>query len=184
MQLQQHDEVLKILQSGPFGPDWNPKAAASEYFRKMDAENACPHDSPEMLKHIAFLGWAKRNGIDTLKTKIVIYGPDQRGLHATVDIQPGEEVLRVPIKAAIGPAQIYEHRLVKPLRAKKSLPPYLAEFIYPTLYVLEESRNPSSPYKLLFDVFPKSATENVMFFSPQAREWLKGSALLRKVGLR
>ncbi len=125
---------------------------------------------------MAFVSWIKGLGAKLRKTRLAIYAPEFRGLHATVDIAPGEDILSIPMINAMSSLSIRETQFGAVLEATRPIDREWEPFILPIVYILEERLNPSSRIKPYLDVMPRLPADHPAFYSESEREWLKGSS--------
>ncbi len=168
---EQIDEVLEYQKSPDTSPEMQKRVA--DFLSKFDHDNAFPHDHPEMRKHIEFVHWTKLGGADLSKTRLVLYAKDYRGLHATVDIQEGEEVIAVPMELTINGAKVQETVWGK--RLAGLIGDAWKTTVFPVIEILEEIRRSNSEIKKWLDVLPSSFGENPAFFTAEEQGWLEGS---------
>ena len=135
-------------------------------------------ENEETVKHIEFVRWIKATGGDIRKTKLEIYEKEYRGLHATVDIEAGEYILKTSLSNAIMMERIKSSDTGKMIVEKKPLESEMEKFIYPIVYIMEERANQESRIKPYLNVLPARASSHPAFFSEEQRSWLKGSNTL------
>eukprot|EP00826_Nyctotherus_ovalis_P034694 TRINITY_DN2910_c0_g4_i1.p1 TRINITY_DN2910_c0_g4~~TRINITY_DN2910_c0_g4_i1.p1 ORF type:complete len:232 (+),score=55.75 TRINITY_DN2910_c0_g4_i1:135-830(+) len=176
--LEQIDEVLELSSKTAAR-----KSEVAEFLRRYDKENAFAHDSPEMVKHIEFIRWAKRNGCDVRKTKIVVYAKNYRGVHATKDISVNETVISVPISLAVSGLNTEITELGTKLTVAGAFDKKWRSYIFPLLHVLSELRNPSSEIKEWLAVTPSCVDDHPMFFTKEESLWLQSSPTLGSLPL-
>ena len=131
-----------------------------------------------MSKHFDMIQWVKSEGGDLRRTKVVVYAPDYRGLHATVDIKPRQEILSIPISLAISSENLMTSELGRKLKPFLAFDPKWAMYIFPLIYILEELKNANSHHKQWLQILPKTASDHPMRFSAEERKWLAGSSTL------
>jgi hypothetical protein len=169
--LEQIDEIL----------DYKPathleQSKIAQYLKKFNKTNAYSYDDPEMVKHIEFIKWAKQHGCDIRSTKVVMYGKDYRGVHATKDIRMNETVIAIPIVLAISSVSMEATELgMKLITVFDSK---WRSYIFPLLYVLGELKKTSSKIKEWLEITPKSVSDHPMFFTEEESKWLQASPTL------
>lgn len=176
--LEQIDEVLELSSKTAAK-----KGEVAEFIRRYDKENAFAHDDPEMVKHVEFIRWAKRNGCDVRKTKIVVYAKDYRGVHATKDIGANETVISIPISLAVSGLNMEITDLGTRLVAADAFDRKWRSYIFPLLYVLGELKKTASVIKEWLAVTPNSVDDHPMFFAKEESLWLQSSPTLGSLPL-
>jgi len=170
IELEQIDEILdKKLDT----------EEAKLFLERFNKENCYKYDDPEMQNHIEFIRWVKKNGGVLNKSKLRVYEKNYRGIHATVDIKNGEDIILIPIDLAVS----YKNLLSEYEIGKKMLDANLFDkkwtsYIFPLIYILEELQNPKSKHKEWLEIIPKKSDTHPMFFNETEKTWLQNSPLL------
>ncbi len=161
------------------------------YWQTYDKTRKSSHGYPRFVTHIAdsevtrrhgeFVRWVKAMGGELRRTRLEIYDAEYRGLHATVDIPEGEDVVKIPLKNAIVMDLLAETELGRKIMEKGLLEPETRKFMYPIVYILEQRLDPHSHFKPYLNVLPVRASSHPAMFTEQQRVWLKGSTTLRTI---
>lgn len=188
LNLQQFDELIDILEKKKCSKESAEKIEKFlEYYFSSCFYPLCIFNilylficlaHPNMKLHLDFIRWVKDKGADLRKTKMAIYGPDYRGLHATTNISNGDTILSVPISLSVTSLKLEVTDMGKLLLEKEVFKGKWISYIFPLIYMLDELQNPHSEYKKWLDIIPKRATSHPMFFTEEERKWLKGSSTL------
>ena len=125
--------------------------------------------------------WIKSLGVDVYKTRLEVYAQDYRGVHATVDIKLGEEVMLIRINETITMNALKEMEIGKILEEKKAVDPNYAQYVYIVIYLLEEQfYNKNSRIKPYLDIVPSITSGHPMYLTEKEKEYMKGSNALGK----
>ncbi len=118
--------------------------------------------------------WMRQSGARLDKLRLAYFGQDFRGVVAKMRIRKGERFLFVPISSMI----TLKMAKAAPIGAK--LAESKAKLVYPTnsclaTYVLQESTNPASRWKLFLAALPKRVDNFPVFFGDHELRLLQGS---------
>jgi histone-lysine N-methyltransferase SETD3 len=161
--------------------------AARELFEECKSEwnedHSVSEDNPEKIRFGCLEKWLKDGGSKYEKLKIRFYTPIYRGVHAANKIKAGEEILFVPKdliitlemaeESPIGTKMMYHNLKSKLLSPKHG---FLTTFI-----LQEKKKGEDSVFFPFIDILPKSFGNFPIFFTPEEKEWLKGSPFLDQV---
>eukprot|EP00830_Metopus_es_P002129 TRINITY_DN1189_c0_g1_i1.p1 TRINITY_DN1189_c0_g1~~TRINITY_DN1189_c0_g1_i1.p1 ORF type:complete len:578 (+),score=110.36 TRINITY_DN1189_c0_g1_i1:24-1757(+) len=176
--LQQVDDLIPYLSRTDITLKPEYIVQIKELMARHDKENKFSLTDPEMVKHIEFTRWVKENGGEIRKTKMLVYAKDYRGLHATANIEDGEEIVTIPYKLAVSSVNFENTEIGKKMTEQKTFNEKWTLFMYPIIFIMDELLNPKSFYQKWIDVIPHECTEHPMFFSPEEEKWLAGSSAL------
>lgn len=150
---------------------------------EWDEDHTVSEDNPEKIRFNNLEKWLKDGGSKYDKLKIRFYTPIYRGVHAANRIKAGEEILFVPKdqiitlemaeESPIGIKMMYHNLKPKLLSPKHG---FLSTYI-----LQEKKKGEDSVFFPFIDILPKSFENFPIFFTPEEKEWLKGSPFLDQV---
>jgi len=159
------------------------RAIYEECKGEWNDDHSVAEDNPEKIRFNKLEKWLKDGGSKYEKLKIRFYTPIYRGVHAANKIKAGEEILVVP-KQLIITLEMAEESPIGVQMMYHNLKPKLLspKHGFLTTYVLQEKKkSEDSEFFPFIDILPKTFENFPIFFTPEEKEWLKGSPFLDQV---
>lgn len=150
---------------------------------EWDDDHTVAEDNPEKLRFNKLEKWLKDGGSKYDKLKIRFYTPIYRGVHAASRIKAGEEILFVPKDQIITLEMAEESPIGNKMMYYNLKPKLLSpKHGFLSTYILQEKKKgEDSPFFPFIDILPKTFENFPIFFTPEEKEWLKGSPFLDQV---
>jgi len=139
-------------------------------------------EHPERARFERLLEWMKAGGAEFDKLKIRYYSEDYRGVHAARDIKKGETVLYVPKAQIITLEMAYASPVGKKMYEKGLRQRLISpKHSFLSTFIMQERRKEHTVWNAYIDILPKAFGNFPIFFTPEEKEWLRGSPFLTQV---
>ncbi|WNG17572.1 SET domain-containing histone-lysine N-methyltransferase [Cystobacter fuscus] len=136
------------------------------------------HVDENLQKERHALDWLQRAGASFPKLRIGHLEGGERGVFARADIEPGEELLRVPRQCLLTLERARASDIGRLIEAHA---PHTDEESYLAAFLLQEREREDSTWKPYLELLPKDFSHLPLFFTEEELSLLKGSAMLREV---
>lgn len=152
----------------------------AELEEEIKKNNVLPPEHPERAKFDNLIKWLLDGGAKFPKLQMRYYSLDYRGVHSTSFVPKDELILFVPKSHII----TLEMAKASPIGAKMveaGLDLLSPKHCFLTTYILQERRNPDSFWWPYLNILPEQLRSFPIFYTPEEKEWLKGSPFLDQV---
>lgn len=123
--------------------------------------------------------WLRDGGAVLSRVELQSYSKEHRGVHASNDIASAEDIVFVPVShimtTQVAKASPIGHQLMEQQHLLRSKHTYLA------CYLLVERERPDSFWKPYMEALPQTYSNMPINFTPEEKQWLKGSMCLDKM---
>lgn len=141
-------------------------------------ENLDTHVDENSLKEQLALDWLQGEGASFPKLRIGHLEGGERGVFARVDLEPGEELLRVPRQCLLTIERARDSDIGRLIQAHA---PDTSEEAYLAAFLLQEREREDSTWRPYLELLPKDFSHLPLFYTEEELSLLQGSFMLREV---